>query len=346
MNIFPRKKIPVFFWPISFFVFLLPLFSPKAVFGVDNCGAFFSPGLFMSENTLSLSHTSIQDGHIYKIITPSGLHTQLVEENITAEDGRVTITISPDELWNLSLFGKTEVGFQLFLQNGGIVCERTINIAPGGCQWSSSPSKPIIDEPVTITVFSPLWPDGFKHFYIKWTDETGAFHKFIKNQKSGKFTSTAAINYNFYLYKTNFSFLKDDLICTTSVSVGDAETPGEGIEPPSPDLGQYNVCQGNKDCKECFDKGKAWTALGCIPTDSTELIKWAFPYLLGFGGLAAFLLIVFAGIQIMTSSGNPEKLKAGKELITSAVTGLIFIILSLFLLRVIGVDILHIPGLQ
>ena len=117
-----------------------------------------------------------------------------------------------------------------------------------------------------------------------------------------------------------------------------------------PDLGTYDICQGNNECEGCFNKdggGKwAWTAVGCIPTDPTELIKWAFPYLLGFGGLATFLLIVFAGIQIMTSSGNPEKLKAGKELITSAVTGLIFIILSLFLLRVIGVDILQIPGLK
>ena len=124
--------------------------------------------------------------------------------------------------------------------------------------------------------------------------------------------------------------------------------------PFTPSQTQYEICQGNeqevKECKECFDKGGggkwAWTALGCIPTDPTELIKWAFPYLLGFGGLAAFLLIVFAGIQIMTSSGNPEKLKAGKELITSAVMGLIFIILSLFLLRVVSVDILHIPGLE
>jgi len=111
-------------------------------------------------------------------------------------------------------------------------------------------------------------------------------------------------------------------------------------------LGTYDICQGNEECIQCFNEGKAWTAIGCIPTDPTKLIKWAFPYLLGFGGLAAFLLIVFAGIQIMTSSGNPEKLKAGKELITSAITGLIFIILSLFLLRVIGVDILHIPGLK
>ncbi|MGI6776171.1 MAG: pilin [Patescibacteria group bacterium] len=88
------------------------------------------------------------------------------------------------------------------------------------------------------------------------------------------------------------------------------------------------------------------TALGCIPTDPIDLVKWLFPYLLGFGGLAAFGLIVFSGFQLMTSSGNPQKIQGAKETITSAVTGLIFIILSLFLLRLIGVDILGLPGLE
>jgi len=86
------------------------------------------------------------------------------------------------------------------------------------------------------------------------------------------------------------------------------------------------------------------TALGCIPADPRELVKWIFPYLLGLGGLSAFVLIVFSGIQILTSGGNPEKIQGAKETITSAVTGLLFIILSLFLLRLIGGDILGLPG--
>lgn len=93
-------------------------------------------------------------------------------------------------------------------------------------------------------------------------------------------------------------------------------------------------------------KGGVQTALGCIPTNPMDLVKWLFPYLLGFGGLAAFGLIVFSGFQLMTSSGDPQKIQGAKETITSAITGLIFIILSLFLLRLIGVDILGLPGLE
>ena len=108
-----------------------------------------------------------------------------------------------------------------------------------------------------------------------------------------------------------------------------------------------DICEGMpNECDICIKKGNVWTALGCIPADPKELIKRIFPYLLGIGGTIAFGFIIFGGIQVMTSSGDPEKIKGGKELITSALTGLVFIILSLFLLKLIGVDILGLPGLE
>ena len=67
-------------------------------------------------------------------------------------------------------------------------------------------------------------------------------------------------------------------------------------------------------------------------------------YSIGIGGVVAFLLIVFGGFQIILSAGNPEKIKAGKEMITSAIAGLLLIIFSVFILRLIGYDILGIPG--
>ena len=91
------------------------------------------------------------------------------------------------------------------------------------------------------------------------------------------------------------------------------------------------------------------TAIGCIPMLGNDngaafygfLLKWA----IGIAGGIAFLLIVYAGFMVMTSSGNPERLKAGQELLTSAVSGLVLLILSIFILSLIGVKILQLPGL-
>ena len=87
------------------------------------------------------------------------------------------------------------------------------------------------------------------------------------------------------------------------------------------------------------------TAIGCIPLNDTQIfIGWIIPKIIGIASGIAFLFMVFGVFQIITSSGDPKKTQAGKETLTSALTGLIFIILSIFLLRLIGVEILQIPG--
>ena len=89
------------------------------------------------------------------------------------------------------------------------------------------------------------------------------------------------------------------------------------------------------------------TAIGCIPIDSAaSFIGWLLPRLISIVGGVAFLLMLYGGFIIITSAGNPEKIKAGQETITSAIAGLVFAIFSLFLLRLIGVEILRIPGIN
>ena len=77
-----------------------------------------------------------------------------------------------------------------------------------------------------------------------------------------------------------------------------------------------------------------------------EKVNNILPIAMGLGGVIAFLLIVFGGFQIILSAGNPDKVKAGKEMITSAIAGLLLIIFSVFILRLIGHDILNIPGFK
>ena len=89
------------------------------------------------------------------------------------------------------------------------------------------------------------------------------------------------------------------------------------------------------------------TALGCIQVGSgNELVATILKISLGVGGGIALALILYGVFIITTSAGMPDKLKAGKEIITSAIVGLIFIILSVFLVNLIGINILGIPGLS
>ncbi|MGA3291641.1 MAG: pilin [Candidatus Microgenomates bacterium] len=83
------------------------------------------------------------------------------------------------------------------------------------------------------------------------------------------------------------------------------------------------------------------TAIGCIPiSDSGSLLSFILKWAIGIGGGIAFLLMLYAGFMIMTASGDPERLKAGQELLTSAIAGLILLIFSIFILKFIGIDIL------
>ncbi len=78
--------------------------------------------------------------------------------------------------------------------------------------------------------------------------------------------------------------------------------------------------------------------------DLTSRINKVVNYSTGIGGLVAFILIIIGALQIILSAGNPDRVKAGKEMITSAIAGLLLIIFAVFILRLIGYDILRIPG--
>lgn len=51
-------------------------------------------------------------------------------------------------------------------------------------------------------------------------------------------------------------------------------------------------------------------------------------------------------IQIMTAGGNAEQVQKGKELLTGAVVGLLFIVFSVTLLRLVAGDIIQIEGFK
>lgn len=78
-----------------------------------------------------------------------------------------------------------------------------------------------------------------------------------------------------------------------------------------------------------------FTSLGAI-------ISTALQYLFPIAGLLLFLFLVFAGFQLLTSSGDPKKVEAGRNRITYAVVGFVLLIASYWITKI--VELIISPG--
>ena len=121
---------------------------------------------------------------------------------------------------------------------------------------------------------------------------------------------------------------------------------------PSPIESSRELCEKylsgqekNKCINEC--NNGVWTAIGCIKGSLNDFIKeTVFSWGISLAGFISLLCIVYSAFQLQISAGNPEKIKKAQELLTSCILGLMLIIFSIFILRLIGVSILKIPGFR
>jgi|GEM_PF-3646860 len=173
------------------------------------------------------------------------------------------------------------------------------------------------------------------------------------------------------------TYLPTDIVSLTSCKkvfgVGTAENPCDAPE-PGVDLlvdKKFKICeQIVKDtnplqyqrCQNCM-AGTAledtaaidsdstpdvpvgiWTAVGCIKADPQSIIITLVKIGLGVAGGGALLMILSASFVISTSAGDAKKFTEAKEMISNALIGLVFIIMSVTILQFIGVTLFHIPG--
>lgn len=65
---------------------------------------------------------------------------------------------------------------------------------------------------------------------------------------------------------------------------------------------------------------------------ASNIIAIALP----LAGIATVILLIVAGYKMISSQGNPDKLKDAKEMITNAIIGLVFILLSVSILALVS----------
>lgn len=131
----------------------------------------------------------------------------------------------------------------------------------------------------------------------------------------------------------------------------------QGTTSSSPTCDLCGLCSGGikpvewDRCHACVydDSGNVkpgtyWTVVGCLSTKPELFVKSILSIVFAVSGGLAFLAFIGGSVMVLTSTGNPEKLNNGKSILVSSVFGLLLILFSVFLLRVVGLDILRIPG--
>lgn len=121
---------------------------------------------------------------------------------------------------------------------------------------------------------------------------------------------------------------------TSSTTPSSSATPASSVT-PSGSIGFF---------PETCGEGSLKTALGCLPYERAAFVSTILGFLIGISGAIALVTMLIATIQIMTAAGDTKKIQSGRDLFSSAVAGLLLLIFSVSLLRLIAGDIIKLPG--
>lgn len=83
-----------------------------------------------------------------------------------------------------------------------------------------------------------------------------------------------------------------------------------------------------------------------VPATSVGAVGWVVSFAVGIGGVIATGFVIAGAIMMLTSAGEPNKIKEGQEMIVNALLGLAIILMSVAIVRIFGVDILAIPNIS
>lgn len=164
--------------------------------------------------------------------------------------------------------------------------------------------------------------------------EGSGFVRFGPFNTDARIGTLAPGNYYVYAYeKAGSSGATEQLCGTASFTVVAPATSN-----PNTSGGTTSQTQPTSTCRD--GSPGVETGIGCIKADLASFVNTIFGFVLGFAGALAILLIIVGGFKVATSQGNPDSLQDGKDTITHAILGLVFILLATSILAIIGIDIL------
>lgn len=111
--------------------------------------------------------------------------------------------------------------------------------------------------------------------------------------------------------------------------------------PGSAGMDEYDLCYA------CMcEQGGTWTDLGCINTRSVNGIIISVVRII-FGVIGGIALILMISVGYLYQTGNTENIEKAKKRVIALFSAIIFLVFSVLLLRIIGVNILDVttPGI-
>lgn len=90
--------------------------------------------------------------------------------------------------------------------------------------------------------------------------------------------------------------------------------------------------------------GQTETDLGCIPNDPVGFVQKFYGIGVGFISGVSLLVIIYGAYLVLTSSGNPDQLKSGKQAIYYAIGGILMAVFGFVFVELVVRDILKVPG--
>lgn len=89
---------------------------------------------------------------------------------------------------------------------------------------------------------------------------------------------------------------------------------------------------------------KNWTVFGCLDTAPGGFVSQIYQIIVSISAGFALLAFIYGGFIVLTAGGDPQRVRSGKNIIMGAIFGTLLVIFSVFLLRLIGFEIIKIPG--
>ncbi len=77
-----------------------------------------------------------------------------------------------------------------------------------------------------------------------------------------------------------------------------------------------------------------------------SIVAWLYYAIIGISGFTALIMIIYGGVQYLTSAGNPAAIGGAQDRIKSALLGLLIIFASFIIIQTINPDltILKLPN--